>query len=337
MNTREGHPPQEGVERIVCASMMATTEGVYGQMEEIRAASLARNQPDSLHAVLASQSGWFVHWVEGPAAAARAVVRRIARDTRNHSQVVLHHSHGPRILPTPWNMLLLPGPDSVQAFGSRVQQLRLQLVQGWQHPPTSVLRRLLTPLRLPEAEGLPDPDSFHRMGVCSSDSMVASAFVRWVAEQVGQPVRHRRLAIEEGPDVGMDTVDFLVAGQACRLNGLPWQGMQSGLLRVYVPDWRQLMLLLSGTSRANELLVQRICTLCAAVDAAPELLGMASDMDTHLMAAQAARDFGLNYIPLGLADPQDYAAVWACVQERLRELGPPALTGSPVTEILSLD
>jgi hypothetical protein len=127
---------------------------MYVQMERIRSSALRHNRAERVHAVLVAQSGWFVHWMEGPAAAVQALQERVRQDPRHHSSVLLHHSRGRRFLPTPWSMMLSPSPEPQALFGKRVQDLRLQFTQGRQYAPTSVIRRLSAPVRLAQARTL---------------------------------------------------------------------------------------------------------------------------------------------------------------------------------------
>lgn len=331
-------PAQEEVERIVCASTATSRQDVFEQMMRIRASSVRHNRAPRLHAVLLYQSGWFVHWAEGPGPDLQAMIRRVARDPRHALPRVLHHSRGPRLLPNAWNMMLAPSTDSSLAFAERVHRLRQELTEhGRQHSPTSVLRRLAAPLRLPQASTWPDPEAFHRMGVCATDGAAAFGLVKWLAAHHGQSAQHRRFAAEEGLDAGLDAVDFMHEGQPCRLNALPWQGLQQGLLRVYLPDWPHLLLLFSGNARSDDALMQRVCKICSGLPAGPELLGIAPEVDTHIRMLRHAEMAGLDYLHLGLAQPHEYGLIWEAVSEELRSLGPPRSTVWPATEILQLD
>ncbi len=69
-------------------------EGIYAQMEDIRAHSLQHNAVDGIHAILQYQSGWFIHWAEGPSPALRALLQRVAEDPRHHSPHTVHLSRG---------------------------------------------------------------------------------------------------------------------------------------------------------------------------------------------------------------------------------------------------
>ena len=70
---------QAEIERVVTASICHMKEGIYAQMEDIRAHALPRNAADGIRAILHYQSGWFVHWAEGPPPALRALLLRRPR------------------------------------------------------------------------------------------------------------------------------------------------------------------------------------------------------------------------------------------------------------------
>ena len=325
-------PGDLGVERLVVASLATRTEGMFQEMERIRASALRNNPAAGVHAVLIYLSGWFIFWAEGPPATVVPLVKRVLLDARHHSAQLLHRSQGTRLLPNPWSMMLASSTEAASAVAERVTRLRQDLKEGKQYAPTSVLRRLATPMRLPEAQGQADPDAFHRVGICSADSESAFSLVRWLSARFRQPVQHRRVAAEDGRDIGMDTVDFMHGGHPCRANALPRQALLLGLLRLYLPDWPQLLLLFGGDARVDDALMQRICRACDRLPQPPKLLAVAPDAATHVRMAGAAQAQGLNYDALALADPRDHAAAWLGLDEHLLQLGPPAGTAWPAAE-----
>jgi hypothetical protein len=320
------------VERLVVASVATRSEGMFQEMERIRATALRHNPAAGVHAVLVYLSGWFIYWAEGPPATALPLVKRVAQDVRHHSAQLLHRSRGARLLPNPWSMMLAGSTEAASAVGERVARLRQDLKQGRQYAPTSVLRRLATPMRLPQAQGHPDPDAFHRVGVCSADSDSAFSLVRWIAARVREPVQHRRVAGEDGRDIGMDTVDFMHGGHPCRANALPRQALLLGLLRLYLPDWPQLLLLFGGETRVDDAMMQRVCRACDGLPQPPKLLAVAPDAATHVRMAEAAQAQHLYYDALALAEPRDHAAAWLALDEHLLQLGPPSGTAWPAVQ-----
>jgi hypothetical protein len=311
------------------ASMATRSEGMFQEMERIRATALRHNPAAGVHAVLVYLSGWFIYWAEGPPATALPLVKRVALDDRHHSAQLLHRSRGARLLPNPWSMMLAGSTEAAAAVGERVARLRHELKQGRQHAPSSVLRRLAAPMRLPQAQALADPEAFHRVGLCAADSDSAFSLVRWLSHRVGQLVQHRRVAAEDGRDIGMDTVDFMHGGHPCRVNALPRQALAFGLLRVYLSDWPQMLLLFTGDTRVDLALMQRTCRACEGLSQPPQLLGVAPDPATHVQMAAVAQTRGLHYDALAMAEPQDHAAAWLGLDEHLLRIGPPASTAWP--------
>ena len=101
---------------------------VYATMEDIREHALRHNPAVGIHVALLYQSGWFLHWAEGPKQAVRTLFDRIRQDPRHHDQTVVHHSRGRRLLMTTWSMLLSPSTETPEQFGHRVLALREQIL-----------------------------------------------------------------------------------------------------------------------------------------------------------------------------------------------------------------
>ncbi|MBK6927439.1 MAG: BLUF domain-containing protein [Comamonadaceae bacterium] len=183
----EAQPGEEEVERVICASLAWDRNGVYATMEDIREHALRHNPAVGIHVALLYQSGWFLHWAEGPKQAVRTLFDRIRQDPRHHDQTVVHHSRGRRLLMTTWSMLLSPSSETPEQFGRRVLALREQMKRGRQYAPTSVVRQLMMPMRLPQAQSLPDPEAYHRVVVCAAYGNGAFGLVHWLAQQHSLP------------------------------------------------------------------------------------------------------------------------------------------------------
>jgi hypothetical protein len=323
---------QGEVDRIVCASVATQAEGVYAQMESIRASELKHNEPLGLHAVLLHLSGWFVHWLEGPHDAVRQTLRRVSHDPRHWSPRIVHFSRGPRLLHDPWSMMLVPSPAKGTEIAERVMRLREEVREGRQCSAPGAVRRLATPLQPSVAAHVADPDAFHRVGFCSADSQHAFALVKMVGHAHRQEVLHRRVAGEGGHDMGFDAVDFLLGEWPCRVNALPWQSLQQGLLRLYLPDWQFMVLMFSGSSRTDDMLMQRVCKLLARLAGGPKLLAAAPNEQTHLRLEQLAREAGVPYDRLATCPQSDIANIWDAVSLRIQALGAPA---TPTWEVAS--
>ncbi len=314
---------QVEVERVVTASICHIREGIFAQMENIRAASLRNNAMHDIHAVLLHQSGWFVHWVEGPAPSVRSLLQLLAQDPRHHSPHTLHTSRGRRILPTPWSMMMSQTSESAVHFGRRVRALREQFEKGTQYAPSSVLRRLSAPMQLAQAQGLPDPEAFHRVGICAAGGNEAFTMVGWLAQRLGGTVAKRRFAGEQDRDGSSEYVEFMEGDHPCRMIAVARNGLSHGLRRAFLPDWPNFVMLFCGIPRFDDALMSRMVAACEGLPATPVLLGIAPDAATHQRMQDMARQAELAYAPASIARPDDCNAIWQAVQEQLQQAGEP--------------
>ena len=324
MSARTSSAGPSEVERIIRASMVTRPDSQYAEMERIRVTSMRLNPRAGIHAVLIYQSGWYVHWVEGPGEALRELLARVERDPRHHSHHLLHHSRGERHLPTRWSMVLNPSTESFADFGKRVGQLFQARQRGVQFPPTSVIRRLAAPLRVRGPETADAPESFHRVGVCSADEGRSFDLVRWLATRRDASGETRRVAGEHDLDSGSDYAEFLQDGWPCRVIAVSRAGLAHGFRRAFLPDWPFLLLLFGDDAKRNSALLERVREAFQGLPVVPRLLGVAADPAVHARIAVACRMAGLSYIQLGLFDPREHEAIWSAVAERLRDVGPPA-------------
>jgi hypothetical protein len=316
-------PGHAEVERVMTASICHMKEGIYAQMENIRADSLRLNAVHGIHAVLLHQSGWFLHWAEGPAPALRALLQRLAHDPRHHSPHTVHSSRGRRILPTPWSMMMSQATESAVHYGRRVMALREQFEKGIQYAPSSVLRRLSAPMQLPQAQGLADPEAFHRLGICAAGGNEAFAMVEWLARRYGGTVARRRFAGEQDRDGSSEYVEFMEGDHPCRMIAVARNGLAHGLRRAFLPDWPHVVMLFCGIPRFDDALMARMVAACEGLPVTPTLLGIAPDAETQQRMQGMARQARLAYTPAGIAGPDDCAAIWQAVQEQLQRAGEP--------------
>jgi hypothetical protein len=311
------------VERIIVASIATQPEGAYGEMERIRQASASRNERDHLHAVLIYQSGWFVHWVEGPGDALRTLMEHVAKDARHRDSQRLHHSRGKRYLPTRWSMMMDPSNEPASRFGARVMALRQMRERGFQYSPTSVIRRLCAPLRLSAGDDPVQAESFHRVGVVSADDGRSFELVRWLGQRKKVDGHSRRVAGESDLDSGSDYVEFMEDEQPVRVIACSRTSLQHGMRRAFLPDWRHLVLLFGDDARRNTQLMERVIEACAGLPVTPHLLGAAPDEATHARMTVNAHAAGLRYGQLGMMSPQDHDDLWHATREWLRRAGAP--------------
>jgi hypothetical protein len=327
-------PGVEDVERVICASVASSGKSVYWRMEQIRESALRHNLSCGVNAALLYQSGWFVHWMEGPGQTVRELLARTRLDPRHRDPRVIHQSRGQRLLLTPWSMMVSPSEESAEDFGRRVTALRQQMEHGRQYAPTSVIRRLSAPMRLPEALHLTDPESFHRIGVCSAGNE-AFDLVNWLGEHYGEPAARRRFAGERDLDSASDYVEFMHGGYPCRVIAVSRQGLMHGLRRAFLPEWPLFLMLLSGHPRHDDALVSRMADACRGLPYSPDFLGIAPDRETHERMACMAEAQSLKYICAGVGPSQDLPAVWQAASEHLEQMGAPHTTIWPLSEALA--
>ena len=310
------------VERTISASEVTDSHVSYADLERIRESSVRQNKPEGVHAALLCQSGWYLHWIEGPSEAVRATMHRVQADTRHHGHRLVHHSLGQRYLQTRWSMMLNASEEPPAAFGARVEALHAARRRGIEYPPTSVIRRLSAPMRLGGGDA-EDPELFHRVGVCSADDGRSFDFVRHLAERHGGQRQIRRVAGEADLDSGSDYVDLLEQEAPCRVIVVSRAGLQHGLLRSFLPDWSHLVLLFGPDARRNTLLIERVLAACERLPQTPVLLGATSEAPVHAHMIGAARDAGLEYHQLGDMRANQHKEIWAAIGERLRHVGMP--------------
>lgn len=316
-------PAYHEVERVVTASICHMKEGIYAQMENIRADSLRLNPVHGIHAVLLYQSGWFLHWAEGPAPAVRGLLQRLAKDPRHHSPHTVHSSRGPRLLPTPWSMMMSQTTEPAVYFGGRVKALRAQFEQGTQYAPSSVLRRLCSPMQLPQAQSLPDPEACHRLGICAAGGNQAFGMVEWLAQRYGSAVAKRRFAGEQDMDGSSEYVEFMEGRHPCRMIAVARNGLAHGLRRAFLPEWPHFVMLFGGIAEFDDALMARMIAACEGLPATPTLVGIAPDAQTQQRMQDMARRALLVYAAAGIARPDDCPAIWQIVRDQLQRAGEP--------------
>lgn len=326
-------PGEAEVERVIYASLASNQDGIYATMEAIREQALRHNPAVDVHAALLYQSGWFLYWAEGPGTAIRELLVRVQRDRRHHSHHVVHHSRGRRLLLTDWSMMLSSSTESAARFGGRVMTLWAEMKAGRQFAPNSVVRRLTAPMLLPTARGLPDPESFNRVGVCSAAGTGAFDLVRWMAEMHRVPVEQRRFAGEADRDSGSEFVDFMHGGFPCRVVAVARSDLAHGLRRALVLDWQLLLLLFCGEPKRDAALRSRVTQMLHGLPCTPELLAVSPDATSraHLDAA-APGTHDLTWLPDGLVPEYNAAGLWHALAARLDQLEDPPGSVWPLIE-----
>lgn len=304
------------VARVIVASQASIRHSVYQEMEKIRASALKHNAPAGIATALLHQSGWFVQWKEGPAPALQEIMQRVAGDVRHFDVRIVHRSRGPRLLSGPWSMAIVQCNETPAAMEQRVQRLKQQLDEGLQFSPAATWRRLSTPMEHPGAMRQQDPDAFQRVLVCGASGMGSFELVRWLGEDNGVEVVHRRFAGASELDVGTDYVDFVQEDRVWRVIAMARHGLHLPLTRAFLPDYSHVVLLLALDPERNQQLMQRVLRAYEFLPHPPALIGVASRSEMHALPASMARRHCLPYLT-AVADSRQPKETWAEVQPLL--------------------
>ena len=323
----EGDNKSRDVVRVVCASVSRVPNAVHAEMEKARDEALRRYPSDGIHAMLVCQGGWVLYWAEGSGEAIDNLLARMKRDPRHHSMRVLHRSRGPRLLPTPWSMMLAANVarGSSLDFARRVIELQNDLQRNHQYSPMSVIRRLSAPLQLPPAPGVAivDPEAFHRDGISAAVNQQAFDYVAWLGNTHQQPVVQRRLSGTEGYDSGSDYVEYMGHAYPCRVIAVARTTLTYGIRRAFYPDWHCMVLLFSGDHRLDEALLERLAEGFKDLYRQPALLGFAPDEVAREAIATIASSLKLDFNSITLCNNGDFATVNMEISETLSALRPP--------------
>ncbi len=315
-------PATPAVTRVVYASQSRIQGPVYAEMERIRACAVRHNEPAGVHTALAHQSGWFLQWKEGPEDALRPIMARVLADPRHHGVRVLHRSEGARLLPGVWTMSIVQCNDSAAEFEARVNQVDAVRVQGLQYAPATVWRMLSTPLRHACAGQQGTPGVFRRVLVCSAGADESFTLVQKLARHHDQPVVRRRFAGPQALDVGSDYTDLPDGAGAVRVVAMARNGLSLGLTRALLADYSLLVLWGCGDDARDQELMGRMVQSCAALPAAPAMLGLGVSAAAHRAMFLAAHRAGMIYLDgPAVADPD---SAWGAVQDQLSVLRPAA-------------
>lgn len=315
---------------MICASQSREREQIYSTMESIREQALRHNPALGIHTALGWQSGWFIHWAEGPIDGLRALFDRVLLDSRHTGQQVVHLSEGRRLLMTPWSMMLSGSRESPEEFGRRVQALAALRDLGRQYAPHSVLRQLIAPMRLPAALKLPDPECYHRIGVCSAWGTAAFDLVEWLGREHGVDVQRQRFAGETGLDSGSEYVDFMAGAYPCRVIAVARSDLAHGLRRALMQDWDLLALVFSGEPRHDDALLERVQESMQDLSMRPQLLAIAPDAACLARVVHHERAQALGLVGYAPVPPDDHALLWAELSDCLGQLQAPCSAGWPV-------
>jgi hypothetical protein len=313
----QGHGDGAGpVARLVYASRANLRDGIYAEMERIRASALRHNAPLGIATALLHQSGWFVQWKEGPADALLKTMDRVAADPRHRDVRVVHRSRGARLLAGPWSMAIVQCRETALDMEQRVLRLKRDTDAGATFAPPASWRRLSTPMCHPGALRQSDPDAFQRVLVCSAAGTTAFDLAGALARLHGAELVHRRFAGAGGGDVATDYVDFAFDQRVWRVIAMARHGLNLPLTRAFLPDYSHVLLLLSIDGDHNLQLMERVLRALSRLQRRPILMGVGSQPEMHRVPMALATRFGLSYAPV-VADSREPLAAWKAAQPLL--------------------
>jgi len=314
--------PLQAVSRLIYASLSNVDGPVLDEMRRIRDHAVLNNQPAGLRVALLHMSGWFVEWIEGTAPGIRALLDRVAQDTRHQGLRVLHESVGKPRLFRPWIGSIVQGGEGSGAFARRLFALEDSLHRGGATEPASVWLRLCSPA----APDMPVPDGlFPRAMLLSAQGSTAFDLLTALAAQLRRPLVRRRFAgaADEVRDVESDYLDLPAVGQAgWRVIANARKGLAMGMAHAFLPDHAAVVLLMSADPARNAHLIERVLLACRQVHHVPVIVGLGTHDTVTPDLQELVERQGLPWMsaisPQRQPEPLD---LWGALQPVLARLG----------------
>lgn len=326
-------PRSETVDSVVYASRACFEGTPLAQVRHIGTSAAARNTAMGVASTLLYQSGWFVHWLEGPGPAIDQVLTRIARDARHRHMRLLHREPAQRQLLVPWSSAVMESPETPDSLGRRIELFRHARRERLALAPSQLLRLLSTPLAGTGGNPFLPPQPIQRLMVCARQSERATSLVHWLAKKHRRKVGHGRFNGEAAPTLSIHYVDFGQQGQPRRVVSLPPSGLQLGIVQALLADYGHLLCLFEGDAEHDRCLMQDALRCLALLDPQqrPSLIGLslAPSLQHELivLAAQA----GLSFRPLDGQAPgatdTPWSGLWPGLQGLFRQASPPQTPG----------
>lgn len=322
-------PRSETVDSVVYASRACFEGTPLAQVRHIGASAAARNAAMGVASTLLYQSGWFVHWLEGPGTALDQVLTRIARDARHRHMRLLHREPAERRLLVPWSSAVMESPETPDSLGRRIDQFRHARRQRLALAPAQLLRLLSTPLAGTGGNPFLPPQPLQRLMVCARQSDRATSLVHWLARKHRRKVGHGRFTGGEAPSLSIRYVDFGQQGQPRRVVALPPSGLKLGIVQALLADYGYLLLLFEGDAGHDRLLMHDAlrCLARLGPPQRPSLIGLglppSLEGELSALALQAGQSLGiLGDRPTDAADI-NWSGLWPALQELLKPVRPP--------------
>jgi hypothetical protein len=275
-----------------------------------------------IHAALLYQSGWYVHWMEGPDDAVSGAMARITRDVVHSRLRVLHYSHGRRGLLQHWSMGMVQDHEDKQSFALRVDRMRRSLLSGTQHAPVSVWRRLSMPVKDGAQPGPGGVPVHARVMICSALANEAHSMASWIADHVRNPLVQHRYAGPDTPDVGLAYVDDVSQSRHLRVVAASKNGLAIDLHSALLADFSCWVLLFSGDAARDALLLRRVKEALSVSAARPAILGIATDSTQQGSTAKELGNWTHKYVPLSRAETSSHKTLYQAIERYAIQFAP---------------
>lgn len=272
-------PPE--VTRVVCASLSRIQGSVMEQLFALREKQSRATAAPAVRMALLYASGWFVIWLEGPAAAVEAMRAACERDERNERQIVIHRSTGPAGLTEPFSVATTQLPVSPPEFGQRVMRVKHGFAA---EGPEAAWRFLSAPCTLALSAD-EKPQARERVAMVSAEDNGPIDVLRALGRGV---VAYQRFASGDArsSDVGVAYVDFQASARLRRVLLLSRRALGHELVRLSLAGIDALVLLLGARPAASVELAQLVAACLQAIPGSPVVHLVAADAE----AAQPAAD-----------------------------------------------
>lgn len=306
-------------DRLIYVSLSNVEGSVFEQMLRIRERALARNLANKVNVALLYQSGWFIEWMEGPPSGIRAVMERVARDTRHRQITVVHSSRGPRRLTQPWSMAIKQTGDRQSNFAPRAFAFREQYLDNVATDPISVWRKLSFPILGPTSTGRAERFECQRVMMCAAIGAQSFDVVQWLGERYRRTVVNQRCAGDRGGDVAMSYADLAIPVNAVvrRVVAVARNGLQIGVIQALLPEYSHFIALLSGKAKHDAEMVESLMSSCSTLGCRPVIVGVGPRGCDHTPLRALAHEAGFIYLDSSLNGPARPAQLWGAAEPAL--------------------
>ena len=313
-------PRSETVDSVVYASRACFEGTPLAQVRQIGASAAARNAAMGVASTLLYQSGWFVHWLEGPGTAIDQVLTRIARDARHRHMRLLHREPTERRMHMAWSSAVMESPETPDSLGRRIDLFRHARRERLALAPAQLLRLLSTPLAGTAGNPFLPPQPIQRLMVCARQNERATGLVQWLAKKYRRKVGHGRFTGGTQPSLSIRYVDFGQQGQPRRVVALPQSGLNLGIVQALLADYGHLLLLFEGDAAHDRPLMHDAlhCLALLGQPQRPALMGLGLTPTLEAELAALAGQTGLRFRSLNAQAPHaadnSWSGLWPSLQ-----------------------